>query len=128
MRRSYAEITERGADIVVIGTGDIRYAKAFVAEEDVPFLVLVDDEARAAQAASVRTVNFLSLLGPAAWAGTRRAWRDGYRIHKSGKRVTQLGATFVIGPGPTVHLEHHASDSADAASVETVLGALPASR
>ena len=26
-------------------------------------------------------------------------WKRGHRIHKPGKRVTQLGATFVLGPG-----------------------------
>ena len=124
MRRSYPEITAKGADIVVIGTGDAAYAKSFIADEDIPFLVLVDDDAEAARAASIRKVNFLTLMGPQAWGATRKAWRDGFRIHKSGKRVTQLGATFVIGPGPTVHYEHHAADSGDAAPVEVVLAAI----
>jgi len=109
----------------VIGTGDAAYARAFTADEDIPFLVLVDDAAEAARAASVRRVNFLSLMGPRSWPGTRQAWRAGYRIHKVGKRVTQLGATFVIGPGPVVRYAHHASDSSDAAPVAAVLAALP---
>jgi peroxiredoxin len=125
LRRSYPEISGRGADVVVIGTGDVAYAKAFVAEEDIPFLVLVDDDAQAANAAAIRKVNFFSLMGPQSWAGTRRAWKAGFRIHKAGKRVTQLGATFVIGPGPTVRYEHHAGDSSDHAAVEAVLAALP---
>jgi AhpC/TSA antioxidant enzyme len=125
LRRSYPDITQRGADVVVIGTGNVAYAKAFVADEQIPFLVLVDDDARAARAAAVRKVNFVSLMGPKSWAATRRAWRDGFRIHKSGKRVNQLGATFVVGPGPTVSYEHHDGDSADHAPVEAVLEALP---
>jgi len=125
LRRSYPEITGRGAEVVVIGTGDPAYAKAFSADEDIPFLVLVDDDGEAARAASVRKVNFLTLMGPRSWAGTRRAWREGYRIHKAGKRVTQLGATFVVGPGPTVRYSHHAADSSDAAPVVSVLAALP---
>lgn len=126
MRRSYPDIKARGADVVAIGTGDTRYAKAFVAEEEIPFLVLVDDEARAASAASVRKASWLTVAGPASWAGTRRAWAEGFRIHKSGRRVTQLGATFVLGPGPTVRYEHQASDSSDHAPLEQVLAALPA--
>jgi peroxiredoxin len=125
LRRSYPEISGRGADVVVIGTGDVAYAKAFVAEEDIPFLVLVDDDAQAANAASIRKVNFFSLMGPQSWAGSRRAWKAGFRIHKAGKRVTQLGATFVIGPGPEVRYEHHAGDSSDHAAVDAVLAALP---
>ena len=125
MRRSYEQITGRGADVVAIGTGDVGYAKAFVAEEDIPFLVLVDDDGAAASAASVRRAGWLALMGPASWPGTRRAWKDGFRIHKAGKRVTQLGATFVIGPGSTVRYEHQASDSSDHAAVEAVLATLP---
>jgi peroxiredoxin len=64
LRRSYPEITAKGADIVVIGTGDAAYAKSFIADEDIPFLVLVDDDAEAARAASIRKVNFLTLMGP----------------------------------------------------------------
>ena len=125
MRRSYPEITARGAEVVAIGTGDARYAKSFATDEDIPFLVLVDDDGAAASAASVRRAGWLALMGPASWPGTRRAWKDGFRIHKAGKRVTQLGATFVIGPGSTVRYEHQASDSSDHAAVEAVLATLP---
>ena len=107
--------------MVAIGTGDVRYARAFVEQEQIPFLVLVDDEAAAARAASVRKVNFVSLVGPRTWAATRRTWRDGYRIHKSGKRVNQLGASFVIGPGPKVQYEHIDADSTDHAPLDDLM-------
>lgn len=107
--------------MVAIGTGDVRYARAFVEQEEIPFLVLVDDDAAAARAASVRKVNFFKLLGPGTWRATRKTWQDGYRIHKSGKRVNQLGATFVIGPGPTVHYTHIDDDSTDHAPLEDVI-------
>jgi peroxiredoxin len=125
LRRSYDDIRTRGADVVAIGTGDVRYAAAFVADEDVPFPVLVDDDGAAARAASVRKASWLTVAGPKSWPGTRRVWKEGHRIHKSGKRVTQLGATFVIGPGPVVHLEQHADDSSDHADVDEILAALP---
>jgi aspartate/glutamate racemase len=125
LRREYPDITARGADVVAIGTGDVRYARGFVEEEQIPFFVLVDDDARAASAASVRKVNFLKLLGPGTWSATRRTWKDGYRVHKNGKRVNQLGATFVIGPGSTVHYAHVDADSTDHAPLVDVLAALP---
>lgn len=126
MRRAYPDITARGADVVAIGTGDVRYARGFVDEEEIPFLVLVDDDAAAANAASVRKVNFVKLLGPGTWGTTRKVWRDGYRIHKSGKRVNQLGATFIIGPGPTVHYDHIDDDSTDHAPLDDVFAAMRA--
>ncbi len=124
MRRAYPDIQARGADVVAIGTGDVRYARAFVEDESIPFLVLVDDDAAAAKAASVKRVGPFTLVGPSTWSATRKTWSRGYRIHKSGKRVNQLGATFVIGPGSTVHYEHLDRDSTDHAPLDDVLGAL----
>ena len=43
LREHHDEITKRGAEVVAVGTGDQRYASAFVADTLVPFPVLVDD-------------------------------------------------------------------------------------
>jgi peroxiredoxin len=126
LRGSYDEIRRRGADVVAVGTGSVRHAAAFVADEDVPFPVLVDDDARAARAASVRRVGFFRLLTDRrSREGAKRARAAGHRIHKVGRRVTQLGATFVIGPGEEVHYEHVDDHSADHAPLDQVLAALP---
>lgn len=125
MRGRYGEITGAGAEVVAIGTGDVRYARSFVADEDVPFPVLVDDQAVAAKAATVKKVNFATLLfDPRSMAGARRAHRAGFRVKKSGARVTQLGATFVLGPGPTVRYAHVDAHTADHAPLDEVLAAL----
>ena len=62
MRDSYDKISEAGAEVVAIGTGDGLYANAFVADLGVPFYVLVDDDAAAASVAAVRKVNFATWL------------------------------------------------------------------
>ena len=126
MRDRYDEIRARRADVVAVGTGDRRYAAAFTADEHVAFPVLVDDHADAARAASVRRVPFVRLMIDArSWAGTRRARAGGHRIHRAGKRVTQLGATFVIGPGAELRYAHIDDHSADHAPIDDVLAALP---
>jgi peroxiredoxin len=125
LRDHYDEISSTGAEIIAVGTGDQRYAKASVADEHVPFPVLVDDSAEAAHAASVKKVNFATLLfDPRSIRGARRAYRDGHRVKKSGKRVNQLGATFVIGPGSSVRYEHIDAHTADHAPVDEVLAAV----
>jgi peroxiredoxin len=124
LREHYDEIQTRGADIVAVGTGDRRYAEAFVREERIPFLVLVDDDASAAHAASLRTLNWFQLLHPRTWKASRETSKRGYHVHKAGKRVRQIGATFVIGAGDRVRYEHMDSDSTDHASIEEVLAAL----
>jgi peroxiredoxin len=126
LRGIYGEIRRRGAEVVAIGTGNVRHAAAFVADEDVPFPVLVDDDARAARAASVRRVGFFRLLTDRrSRAGAKRARAGGHRIHKAGRRVTQLGATFVISPGSHLRYEHLDDHSADHAPLDEVLAALP---
>jgi peroxiredoxin len=125
LRGIYDEIQGRGADVVAIGTGNVRYAAAFVADEDIPFPVLVDDDAGAAHAASVPRVGFFRLLTDRrSRDGAKRARAGGHRIHKAGRRVTQLGATFVVGPGAQVRYEHLDDHSADHAPLDDVLEAL----
>lgn len=128
MRERYDEIRGRGTEVIAIGTGDERYAAAFVADEDVPFPVLVDDRADAARAAAVRGTTPWGLFNPRSFPGAWRARKAGYRVHKSGKRVTQLGATFVIGPGDQIRYEHvdaHTADHAPLADVLARLGQKP---
>ena len=124
MRERNDEIISLGARIVAIGTGDQRYADAFVRDEQIPFLVLVDDTAAAAEAASLRTLNWFQLLHPRTWKATRETSKRGHHVHKSGKRVKQIGATFVIGAGDRVRFEHLDADSTDHAPIEAVITSL----
>jgi peroxiredoxin len=124
LRDRYDELTAHGVDLVAIGTGDRRYAAAFVRDEQIPFLVLVDDDAEAARAASVKVASWYRLLHPSSWKASYEAWKRGARIHKAGKRVTQLGATFVIGPGDHLRYSHVDADSVDHAPVPDILAAV----
>jgi peroxiredoxin len=126
LRDRYDELQAQGAEIVAIGTGDQRYAGAFVRDEKIPFLVLVDDRAEAANAASVKVASWYGLLHPSTWKASIEAWKRGARIHKAGKRVTQLGATFVIGPGEHVRYSHVDADSTDHAPVPDIFAAVGA--
>ena len=124
MRGRYGDITASGAEVVAVGTGDVRYARAFVEQEDIPFPVLVDDNGDAARAASLGRLSARQLLSPRGYVETFRTWRSGHKIHKAGKRVTQLGATFVVGPGPRVTYEHLDESATDHAPVDDVLTAI----
>ena len=125
MRDAYADIQSRGAEVVAVGTGDRGYASAFVEDERVPFPVLVDDDGAAAAAAAVPSVGLFSLIvNRDSRPGARRARNAGHKIRRPGKRVTQLGATFVVGPGDRVRYEHVDAHSADHAPLDDVLGAL----
>jgi peroxiredoxin len=124
---AYDDVTARGGEVIAIGTGDRRYAADFVEQEGIRFPVLVDDDARAATAASIRRKDMFTLIfGPGSVKGMWRAHRAGHRVHKAGKRVNQLGATFVLGPGDEVLFQYEDLDSGDHAPLGEVLAALPA--
>ena len=130
LRRHYFEFQSTGAEVVAIGTGDGRYAAAFIADEDVPFPVLVDDDGAAARAASVRKVNIIKLATDRRMREAGRASHDAGTLPmrkgmRPGKRVTQLGATFVIGPGPELHFAHYDEHGADHPPIADVLAAVP---
>ena len=124
MRDRYDEIQARGAEVIVIGTGGLRHARAFVKDQQIPYPLLVDSDARAAEAASVQRVGPLKLFDPASYPGGRRAWSAGHRIGIPGKRTNQLGASFVVGPGSALHYSHYDRHTADHAPMESLLDAL----
>jgi len=124
LRDAYDEVRQRGAEVVAIGTGSAEQARDFVERERIPYPVLSDVDGGAARAARVERVNFLRLFHPDSWSGTRRAWRAGHRIGASGRRVNQLGATFVVGPGSMLRYTHRAAHTADHAPLDAVLAAL----
>jgi peroxiredoxin len=124
VRDAYEDITRTRSEVVAIGTGDARYAQAFVEEESIPYPVLVDDDAAAARAASVRRGSAFTVLGPAGYRGSIRAWRAGHNVHRPGKRTFQLGATFVIGTDGRIWYEHIDRNTTDHAPIEEVFAAL----
>ena len=80
MRGEYDRIQKQGAEVVTIGTGNVDYARAFVRDEDIPFPVLVDDDALAARAASIERVSVFGLFAPESFPGGLRAFKAGHRI------------------------------------------------
>ena len=69
-------------------------------------------------------LNWFQLLHPRTWKATRETSKRGRHVHKAGKRVRQIGATFVIGAGDRVRYEHLDADSTDHARIEGVMAAL----
>lgn len=124
MRGSYEEIRAKGAELVAVGTGDARYARAFIEDEDIPFPVLLDEDGEAAEAAAVKRGSIFDLAGPKTMPGAFKATAAGHRQHKTGRRPRQLGATFVVGPGDVVRYEHLDGDVSDHAPIEEILTAL----
>jgi peroxiredoxin len=124
LRDAYPNVAAAGAEVVVVGTGNAKLARAFIEDDHIPFPVLIDDEAAAARAATIKRVRFHQLFHPDSYAETIRAWQAGYRIGRPGKRTNQLGATFVIGPGNELRYEYRDAHTADHAPTADVLAAV----
>lgn len=125
MRSHHEEIRRRGAEIVAIGTGNPMYAKDFIQQFDIDFLVLIDADAEAANAANVRKGSRAQVMGPAAIMRGVKTFLGGGKQGRPGARILQLGATFVIEPGGRIRYEHYAQASSDNAPMGEVLAALP---
>jgi len=124
LRDTEADLRAAGAGVVAVGTGNPVLARAFVDDYRIPYPVLVDADAEAARAASIASTRFLRMFHPGSWAGTRRAWGEGHRIGIAGARVTQLGATFVVGPGDRLRYVHRDAHAADHAPLDEIFAAL----
>jgi len=83
LRDVYSDITASGADVVAIGTGNMMYAKSFVDDEKVPFMVVVDEDGSAAEAASVTggAKALLKLFTPSVLSAGKRARKAGHSQH-----------------------------------------------
>jgi peroxiredoxin len=125
LRDRYNEITALDAQVVAVGTGNPMYAAAFVADERIPFPVLIDESGDAARAAAVKggAGAMLKLASPSVLRAGARARKAGHRQHKTGDRPTQLGATFVVRDGSVVY-SHVDNDVGDHAPLADVLAAL----
>jgi len=126
LRRHQPDFERAGAGIVAIGTGNQQFAAAFVRDEAIPFPVLIDDRAKAAEAIELGRTSAFALIKPSVISGRRRAGAAGHSQKGLGDRPMQLGATLVIGPGGEVIYAHMDSDVADHAPIEEVLAALGA--
>jgi hypothetical protein len=94
---------------------------------DLPFPVLVDAAGAAARVAALKKVTIVTALRPGPWVAMVKAIRRTDRTTAGGRlgsRVSQLGATFVLGPRARVRYEHLDRDIADHAPMAAVLAAL----
>ncbi|MCP3972892.1 MAG: redoxin domain-containing protein [bacterium] len=116
VRNRQQDFVDAGIPIVAIGTGGKRYAKAFIADENFPFPVLLDEEGIAADIIETNSIGATTYLSPKAVSTGVMSFVRGHRQKKTGRRPLQLGATLVIGPGDKLlfaDFEDHAGDHAD---------------
>jgi peroxiredoxin len=89
LRRHEEEFRGKGAEIVAVGTGDARYARAFIDDEEIDFPVLLDEEGVAAEMAELKTGGWFQLAGPKTAAGVLKATAAGACTFADPKAITR---------------------------------------
>lgn len=124
MRDSYERLTDRGAAAATIGMGSRDDAAAFKAETALPFPLLVDRPKDTYRMAGLIRGSTSDVLGPKVWRrGVGAVARRGLRRPK--QDYLQLGGTAVIGQGGELLMMRRAESSADNATVDEIVEALP---
>ena len=124
MRDVLPQIRERGAELVVIGSGAPMFAQAFREDLDLDCAILVDPELKAYAAAGLRR-DLRSTFNLKALGHGVRALRKGFRQGGIQGDPWQQGGVFAINPaGETLfeYISAAAGDHPDPAAVVAALG------
>lgn len=124
MREREAAFREAGANVAAVGLGDRAYAKAFRDETGIRFPLLIDEARAAYQAAGLRSASILHVLRGDNMRARRTARAAGYRQHRLGANLFQLGGSFVLGPGDVDRFAHVSQTFGDNAPVDALLAAV----
>ena len=123
LRDFYGDFEASGARLVAVGTGGRQYARDFVAERQIPYLVLVDKTMTSHDILHIEEGPWWGIFHPrVVWAAIR-AKRDGERQGKTGPNPFKYGAAHVIGPGNVLHYAWLNRDYHDNAPVDDLLEA-----
>lgn len=113
LKPHFAELKQRGVDVVIIGNGNAHFARAFVTDLglDVP---VYSDEQRKAYAAASLVRSFGSMVHPgAAFALVRALFACSKPSLAVQGDAQQQGGTFVVKPGGQVTFEYRSRYSGD---------------
>lgn len=133
MRRSYDDLRQAGAEVVLISFAQGEPLRAFARQMDLPFPVLSDPQRQAYRAYGLARGRWWNLIGPRTlWAylgltlrGRLWTWVTLLRRGQLGRGVVndpyQLGGDFVIDARGTIRFAYRSSGPADRAPVGQLL-------
>jgi hypothetical protein len=119
------EIRDLGADVVVVGNGNLDFAQAFREDLDFDGPLLIDPELEAYRAASLRR-GHKEILSPRMPLNALRSMRKGFRQTSVQGDAFQLGGVFVIQTGGELAYRYASREAGDHPPIEDVLDAIVA--
>lgn len=120
-----ADLRERGAALVFVGNGPVRYAKAFAEEQHLGDVALLTDPELSAYHALHLEHGVLKTLGLGAAVRSVKAFRAGFRQSKTVGDPWQQGGAIVVTPDGRVPYFFASGGPGDHPSPEDVIAALP---
>ncbi|MEQ9497743.1 MAG: peroxiredoxin-like family protein [Deltaproteobacteria bacterium] len=123
MGDAYDTIRAKGADLVAIGNGGKRFARAFMEERDVRFPIYVDPERVTYQAADMRR-SLRSTFSPRTLKNGLRAMSSGHLQGATKGDPWQQGGVLVIAPGGETRLAYLSEEAGDHPSIDAILAVL----
>ena len=123
MREFVDEFEEKGARIVAIGMGIPAMAANFKEENDISFLLLVDQEQRTYKSLELER-SLVAAAGPQVWWKGAKSILKGHGVARAEQDWQQLGGAMVVAKGGRVLFVHRAETSSDNAPVDRLLEAI----
>lgn len=124
LRDSHEAFEARGARLVAIGTGGRKYARDFIEDRGIPYLVLVDKHLRSHEVIGAIHGPPVGIFRPrVVWAGIKALF-GGEMQGKTGPHPFVFGAAHVFGPGGELRYAWLNEDYQDNAPVEDLLAAV----
>lgn len=124
LKKHLPEIRSRGAELVVIGNGDERYARAFREDLALDVPILIDHDLAAYRAAGLRR-DIGATLSMQVVKNAWRALKSGYRQREVQGDPWQQGGVLVIAPGDRLLFSHVSRVAGDHPKPGAVLAAVP---
>ncbi len=126
MHRESKRIRQAGAELVLIGMGEPRYAQAFRQEFDLQCPILVDPTRAAYLALGMGRSIGRTLALPSVWAARLKASRQGFSQKGIKGDPWQLGGVLLVQPGGRIAYRYRSESSADHPPVEEIVSAVSA--
>ena len=126
LHRELPAIRARGAELILVGNGNRRFAEAFKDDLGIKAPIYVDTKREAYRALEMKRGLMRTLGSLDTWKSFGRALKAGFRQKGVQGDAWQLGGVLVVLPGGTVAYRYLSNSAGDHPPVADILAALPA--
>ena len=126
MRRKKKAFDQLGANVVLVGLGNIAETAAFKERFEVPFNMIADPEKRLFEAFRLKHASVGALFSAKMVVKGMTAMAKGHTIGKPQGDVRQLPGVFIIDTDGRIRFSHYADSPSDHPQPEALLDALAA--